>query len=147
MVSKDKDLTGQRFGMLTVLEPAEMGKRGVKRWLCRCDCGKLTIATPNNLKCGNKKSCGCLLKKLREEWGSNPACRNDGVSSICFSCIRSAAPPSLQCVWDASHGTVLPEGAKLSEKRVGKVVIKCPQYLSVHDERNMALLKKARCVR
>ena len=31
MVSKDKDLTGQRFGLLTVLEPAEIGKRGVKR--------------------------------------------------------------------------------------------------------------------
>lgn len=42
MVLKDKDLTGQRFGMLTVLEPAEIGKRGVKRWLCRCDCGNLT---------------------------------------------------------------------------------------------------------
>lgn len=26
MVSKDKDLTGQRFGMLTVLESAEIGK-------------------------------------------------------------------------------------------------------------------------
>lgn len=43
MVLKDKDLTGQRFGLLTVLEPAEIGKRGVKRWLCRCDCGNCQL--------------------------------------------------------------------------------------------------------
>ncbi len=51
MVSKDKDLTGQRFGLLTVLEPAEIGKRGVKRWLCRCDCGYLFLYRNYKQRC------------------------------------------------------------------------------------------------
>ena len=40
---KKLDLTGQRYGKLTVLRPAE--NVGVKTaWVCRCDCGSETIA-------------------------------------------------------------------------------------------------------
>ena len=52
------DLTGQRFGKLTVLEPAEnIGTRTA--WLCRCDCGQEIIATTLNLRRGRRTSCGC----------------------------------------------------------------------------------------
>lgn len=40
--NKRLDLTGQRYGMLTVLEPAEnIGKHTA--WRCRCDCGRETV--------------------------------------------------------------------------------------------------------
>lgn len=33
------DLTGQRFGRLTVIERAENSPNGAAKWVCRCDCG------------------------------------------------------------------------------------------------------------
>lgn len=67
-----KDLTGRRFGRLTVLERAEdvRYKDGgmAVQWKCRCDCGKEAIKKSANLLNGKSKSCGCL----REEIGNNP---------------------------------------------------------------------------
>lgn len=56
------DLTGQRYGKLTVLSPVD--KRNNKwRWLCRCDCGKETIVSGQSLRRGSTQSCGCLAKE------------------------------------------------------------------------------------
>ena len=55
---KKLDLTGQRFGKLTVLRPAE--NIGAKTtWLCRCDCGQETVVITTNLRSGVTKGCGC----------------------------------------------------------------------------------------
>lgn len=59
-VSRLIDLTGQRFGRLTVIERAENNKAGRARWLCRCDCGKYITVTGVDLRTGNTKSCSCL---------------------------------------------------------------------------------------
>ena len=62
------DLTGLRFGRLTVLSQAETtftaGGRPVRRWNCRCDCGNTIVTTRQNLRKGDTRSCGCL--KLEE---------------------------------------------------------------------------------
>ena len=50
------DLTGQRFGMLTVIKRVP-GK--YTTWLCRCDCGKKVEIISGNLRGGISKSCGC----------------------------------------------------------------------------------------
>lgn len=58
-MSKLKDLTGQKFGRLTVLERAE-SKNGRTYWKCRCDCGEEVNVIASNLLRGNTKSCGCF---------------------------------------------------------------------------------------
>ena len=65
---KFEDLTGQKFGMLTVIKRVDdylypNGKRS-GQYLCKCDCGNETIVVLNNLKSGRTKSCGCLLKNI-----------------------------------------------------------------------------------
>ena len=55
-----KDLTGRRFGRLTVLSRAENSGSGKARWLCRCDCGKRTVVLGSHLNDGHTQSCGCL---------------------------------------------------------------------------------------
>ena len=67
------DLTGQRFGMLTVLSRDGTYKSendpysSIPTWRCRCDCGQETIVMGNNLKYGATRSCGCLrAEKSRE---------------------------------------------------------------------------------
>lgn len=54
------DLTGKRFGRLTVIERAENYKGCQTQWKCKCDCGNETIVRAMYLKNGGTKSCGCL---------------------------------------------------------------------------------------
>jgi hypothetical protein len=58
-MSKVKDLTGQRFGRLTVLERAGSSKEGRALWLCLCDCGTVSVKTGKLLLNGHCRSCGC----------------------------------------------------------------------------------------
>ena len=56
------DITGQRFGMLTVLYPTDKrATNGGVRWHCLCDCGNETDPDPtmNNLTRYHTLSCGC----------------------------------------------------------------------------------------
>lgn len=54
---KKLDLTGQRYGKLTVIGPAEnMGDRTA--WTCRCDCGAVTVVRTGHLRSGHVTSCG-----------------------------------------------------------------------------------------
>ncbi len=55
------DLTGQRFGKLTVIERSANSKDGKAYWKCKCDCGKETIVRSSNLRGGQVQSCGCLI--------------------------------------------------------------------------------------
>ena len=54
-----KDLTGQRFGKLTVVRKTEQRKYGVRLWECVCDCGNASFVSSFNLKSGRTTSCGC----------------------------------------------------------------------------------------
>ena len=62
-MSNFRDLTGQRFGELVVIERATTAKGRQTRWFCRCDCGKETIVYAGNLTRGSTKSCGCTRAK------------------------------------------------------------------------------------
>ena len=48
------DLTGQVFGMLTVVSPAKTAS-----YLCRCACGREGIYSAGDLLTGRRRSCGC----------------------------------------------------------------------------------------
>lgn len=63
-----RDLTGQRFGRLTVLGATEKReKNGSVVWRCRCDCGTETEAGGDRLVRGYVVSCGCRKKELQKE--------------------------------------------------------------------------------
>lgn len=68
-----QDLTGQKFGRLTVLEE---GKKRIKpsgqektMWLCECDCKNTTEVTTGDLKNKHTQSCGCLHKEIITKHG------------------------------------------------------------------------------
>ena len=62
------DLTGQRYGRLTVLgldpEPyvSPSGKNRARKWICRCDCGNVVSVQQASLRAKKNpsRSCGCL---------------------------------------------------------------------------------------
>lgn len=66
-----KDITGQRFGNLTVLKPDFKDRRGEWHWLCLCDCGSTKSVSGNKLRSGNTKSCGCLQREHRASGNIN----------------------------------------------------------------------------
>lgn len=62
------DLTGQRFGRLTVICDAGRN-RGHVLWRCACSCGNETIVFSQNLRSGKTRSCGCEhAEKARRRW-------------------------------------------------------------------------------
>lgn len=59
-----KDLTGQKFGRLTVVGLADTDTRKTF-WVCKCDCGNFKTVRSDSLQNGRIKSCGCL--KLEQD--------------------------------------------------------------------------------
>ena len=53
---------GERYGLLTVIEPTETRIAGKVVWKCQCDCGNMCEVSSNALVSGNTMSCGCLRK-------------------------------------------------------------------------------------
>ena len=56
------DLTGQRFGRLTVIERAPNRKKSTM-WKCACECGNVTTVCGEDIKNGKSLSCGCLKRE------------------------------------------------------------------------------------
>lgn len=56
------DLTGQKFGLLTVIKKTDKKCSGKIVWECLCYCGNMVEVTGNHLRSGNVKSCGCIMK-------------------------------------------------------------------------------------
>ena len=65
-MSKLIDLTGQKFGYITVISRGENAKDGSARWNCECICGKKLLKTGTDLrhkfKLNPNCSCGCQRK-------------------------------------------------------------------------------------
>ena len=75
-MGKFVDLTGRKFGRLTVIKRAEdyISPNGSKapQWLCECECGNEIIVVGGRLtKKNGTKSCGCLQKERASQVGKN----------------------------------------------------------------------------
>ena len=70
-MGKFRDLTGQRFGRLTVIRRAEdyvsPSGRHRAQWLCNCDCGNEIVVLGERLTREITRSCGCLNRELASQ--------------------------------------------------------------------------------
>lgn len=62
------DLSGQKFGRLTVIGWVQHNGRGT--WKCVCDCGSQVLVKTNSLTSGHTKSCGCYMRERTSESNS-----------------------------------------------------------------------------
>ena len=63
-----KNLTGQKFGRLTVIKDSgKRSKKGEILWSCKCDCGNQTSVRTNHLSRKNTLSCGCYRRECMEK--------------------------------------------------------------------------------
>ena len=65
MSNKIQDISGNKFGRLTVISLSHSDKKGTF-WKCVCDCGNSKVVSRSNLVSGNTVSCGCQrIEKAR----------------------------------------------------------------------------------
>ena len=70
LVKVKEDLTGKKFGKLTVIKQVEdyITPQGIHiaQWLCNCECGNTAIVRGVSLtrKNNSTKSCGCIQKEV-----------------------------------------------------------------------------------
>ena len=90
-----KDMTGEKYGRLTVIERSGYKGRHIT-WKCRCDCGSETIAIGQNLKNANTLSCGCLNAELVKTRGITHGMRDsqeyNSWRALIERCTNSAHP-------------------------------------------------------
>lgn len=61
-----KDLTGQKFGRLTVIKRNGSTEEGKAKWDCLCDCGNTVTVVGKNITHSFTRSCGCLKKEFSD---------------------------------------------------------------------------------
>ncbi|WP_251315796.1 AP2 domain-containing protein [Flintibacter muris] len=97
--TKKLDLTGQKYGKLTVLTPAER-INGRTAWRCRCDCGQEKVVRTSHLRDGHTTSCGCVRgeeqpRSRRERTGA----RGPGLQGLTYidgTCIEMLAAKTVR---------------------------------------------------
>jgi len=78
--SNFKDLTGKRFGKLTVLKQSNKTSKHGAVWELKCDCGNTSTAVTSDLTSGKIKTCGCSWSEAGnkvQKWKEND--KIDGV--------------------------------------------------------------------
>lgn len=82
-----EDISGRRYGMLTVLGFSHIsGERSRHyHWDCQCDCGKFSKVDGGNLKNGNSASCGCERERRFRKSRLKHGHTSGGASSVEFS--------------------------------------------------------------
>lgn len=84
---KDSEFKGQRFGRLVVIERdclREIRKEHDSNWICKCDCGEMTVVSRGNLLSGDIKSCGCLRKEYMKNKKTTHGMTNTRLYQIWF---------------------------------------------------------------
>lgn len=92
-MSRRIDITGKRFGRLTVLKIVGCNKWREAMWLCRCDCGNEISVASNNLRRSHTQSCGCLQREATTKSNTTHGKRKTKLYSVwntmkarCFNC-------------------------------------------------------------
>jgi hypothetical protein len=64
------NLVDKKFGRLVVIKEVERLSKYVRRWLCRCECGKEVKVQQGHLTKKHTRSCGCLFLECRVVYDS-----------------------------------------------------------------------------
>ncbi|MDA8228733.1 MAG: hypothetical protein M0T74_13750 [Desulfitobacterium hafniense] len=110
-MSELRDLTGQKFGRLTVITRAESDKRGSARWFCHCDCDNETTVMSYRLISGRTQSCGCMQKELTSKRFTTHGKANTRIYGIWTAMKKRCESP-----YDSSYESYGGRGIKVCEE-------------------------------
>jgi hypothetical protein len=107
------NIAGHRYGSLVVISPTDERSNKSMVWLCRCDCGLIVRAASDQMRAGNKKSCGCQ-RYVR----TAPMNQTHG---MCYSRVYK--------VWDAMIGRCTRPKAARYERYGGRGIKVCERWM------------------
>lgn len=93
------DLTGKKFGKLTVIQRVEDDKYGNVRWLCRCECGNLVIRHGHVLRRNRASDCGCGKSEFMTKIATTHGGRKSRLYSIWIDMIRRCEDLKVKCYY------------------------------------------------
>lgn len=150
------DLTGKKFGRLTVINRSEndyiyKGKI-YPRWNCICECGTLKEVMGDELRSGNTKSCGCYAKEVSAVNGKSLKAynliENHGDYMILFTSdnekiyIDTEDYPKVQDIcWHTGEGNYIVGALEEERYQIHRLIMNCPDGMCVdhvggHTTRN-----------
>ena len=88
---KKPDLRGTKFGRLTVKGKISGGQNS--KWLCECECGKITVVLRTNLKNKNTLSCGCFAEERHREKVVTHGLSNHRIYNVWRSMVNRCSNP------------------------------------------------------
>lgn len=91
-----RDLTGERFGRLLVLQRDGCNKHGQVKWWCECDCGTQKHILGMCLSRGETQSCGCLHKEITAKVNLSHGMSGTGIYAIWRSMMDRCHLPTSQ---------------------------------------------------
>jgi len=148
---KVKDLSGQKFGRLTVEDNYKLIKRkdgrgSRSKWLCLCECGKKVWVLRDLLVKGKTRSCGCISKDLKDSY-YGIARRNDLYATyklhaknrkLSFSltieefikltksnCFYCDIPPCQTVISRTNNGDYIYNGIDRLDNKIGYTITNC----------------------
>lgn len=84
---RKREVVGEKFGRLTVLEDRDDTKHKEERkrrtLLCQCECGNIIEVNKYKVTSGYTRSCGCLFQETIDKWAesrktpTNTSCINE----------------------------------------------------------------------
>jgi hypothetical protein len=103
-------LAGQRYGLLTVLyETSRKGRN--RRYICECDCGRVTVAHMMSLRGGSTRSCGCLRVSTPRTHGHKSGVWQSPVHRVWSGMLRRC-----RCVTDDAYQNYGGRGIRVCER-------------------------------
>lgn len=117
---KKLDLTGQRFGRLTVVSPSPLRCYRNVVWHCRCDCGESTEMRGDHLRSGHSQSCGCLSRDRVQQMGTTNARHGHCAGYVKTGTYRS---------WRAAKNRTTNSSFRYWDNYGGRGIRMCPRWL------------------
>lgn len=111
-IARRKDLTGQKFGKLTVIEMLYSYRRKksgqtVTYCRCKCDCGNIVLRQAQKLKTSKLPSCGCAKREIiRDTCGTDVDGQKFGQLTV-LETLWDENPVKLRCRCDCGSETII----------------------------------------
>jgi len=141
-MSKIIDMTGKRYGKLTVLYRDGSDSRGTAKWRCKCDCGNECVVLGKNLRNGNTQSCGCLQRERTGEAAKHNALDITGQKFHLLTALEPTKRRSGNCIiWKCQCDCGNFTEVALSDLKQGKTKsCGCMRYNSYGEQKIKEIL-------